>query len=225
MFLLKCVKFFCRQYFSPLNTLMRKGKDTESDPDPYLSLIDPDPGGPKTCGSRSGSGSGSPTLLEIVFVYLLQYFQMSWYFCFDICSCADIFASIFCSCPDIYASVFVAVLICLLRYLQLSWYFCFVISTYLQLSWNVCFGFCRCPNILLLFLQLSHVHILWQAMRRRVSQKRRCSRGSTRTTRSSCTRRCWQGSRLLPRGRVRPPHSSVWNKIQLQVGPPFDPRK
>jgi hypothetical protein len=27
---------------------------------PYLSLMDPDPEGPKTCGS--GSGSGSPTL-------------------------------------------------------------------------------------------------------------------------------------------------------------------
>jgi hypothetical protein len=41
-FLLKfCVKFlFCRHYFSPLNTLMRKRKD-------------PDPGGPKTCGSGS----------------------------------------------------------------------------------------------------------------------------------------------------------------------------
>ncbi len=37
---------------------MRKGKD----PDPYLWLMDPDPGGPKTCGSRgsrSGFGSGS----------------------------------------------------------------------------------------------------------------------------------------------------------------------
>jgi hypothetical protein len=45
---------FCRQYFSPLNTFMRKGKD----PDPTLSLMDPDPGGPKTCRSESGS----PTL-------------------------------------------------------------------------------------------------------------------------------------------------------------------
>jgi hypothetical protein len=34
---------------------MRKGK--APDLDPYLSLTDPDPGGPKTCGS------GSPTLL------------------------------------------------------------------------------------------------------------------------------------------------------------------
>jgi hypothetical protein len=39
---------FCRHYFSPLNTFMRKGKDP--DPDPYLWIIDPDPGGPKTCG-------------------------------------------------------------------------------------------------------------------------------------------------------------------------------
>jgi hypothetical protein len=48
-FLLKlCVKIlFCRHYFNPLNTFMRKGKD---------------PGDPKTCGS-CGSGSGSPTLL------------------------------------------------------------------------------------------------------------------------------------------------------------------
>jgi hypothetical protein len=53
---------FCRHYFSPLNTLMRKGKDLEPDPDPHLFLMDPDPGGPKTCGSGSGSGSGSPTL-------------------------------------------------------------------------------------------------------------------------------------------------------------------
>jgi hypothetical protein len=36
---------FCRPYFSPLNTFMRKGKDT--DPDPHLGLMDPDPGGPK----------------------------------------------------------------------------------------------------------------------------------------------------------------------------------
>ncbi len=55
-FLLKvCVKMlFCRHYFSPLNTFMRK----EKDPDPHLLLMDPDPGGPKTwgsCGSRSGS--------------------------------------------------------------------------------------------------------------------------------------------------------------------------
>ncbi len=35
----------------------RKGKDPE--PDPYLWLMDPDPGGPKTCWS---CGSGSPTL-------------------------------------------------------------------------------------------------------------------------------------------------------------------
>jgi hypothetical protein len=46
--------FSCKHYFSPLNTFMRKGKD----PHQYLWLIDPDPGGPKTCES----GSGSPTL-------------------------------------------------------------------------------------------------------------------------------------------------------------------
>jgi hypothetical protein len=27
---------FCRHYFSPLNTFMRKGKDPEPDPDPYI---------------------------------------------------------------------------------------------------------------------------------------------------------------------------------------------
>ncbi len=38
IFLLKfCVKIiFCRHYISPLNTFMRKGKDSEPDPDPYL---------------------------------------------------------------------------------------------------------------------------------------------------------------------------------------------
>ncbi len=38
------------------------------DPDPYLILIepDPDPGGPKTCGSY-GSGSGSATLVATKF--------------------------------------------------------------------------------------------------------------------------------------------------------------
>ncbi len=37
---------------------MRKGKDP--DIDPYLWRMDPDPGGPKTCGT----GSGSPTLVS-----------------------------------------------------------------------------------------------------------------------------------------------------------------
>ncbi len=33
-----CVKIlFCKHYFSPLNTFMRKGKDPE--PDPYLLLV------------------------------------------------------------------------------------------------------------------------------------------------------------------------------------------
>ncbi len=54
-----CVKIlFCRHYFNPLNTSMRKGKD------PHLwirriRLMDPDLGGPKTCGS-CGSGIGIP---------------------------------------------------------------------------------------------------------------------------------------------------------------------
>jgi hypothetical protein len=44
-----CVKIlFCKHYFIPLNTFMRK-----KDPDPYLWLMDPDPGGPKPCGSVS----------------------------------------------------------------------------------------------------------------------------------------------------------------------------
>ncbi len=30
---------------------MRKAKDPEPDPDPYPWLMDPDPGGPKTCES------------------------------------------------------------------------------------------------------------------------------------------------------------------------------
>ncbi len=57
-FLLKfCVKIlFCGHYFSPLNKFMIKGKD------PELWLMDPDPGGQKTCGF-CGSGSGSPTLI------------------------------------------------------------------------------------------------------------------------------------------------------------------
>ncbi len=40
--------------------IYEKKKDPELDP--YLSLIVPDPGGPKSCGS--GSGSGSPTLVS-----------------------------------------------------------------------------------------------------------------------------------------------------------------
>ncbi len=53
-----CKIFFCRHYFSPLHTFMRKKKDP--DPDPYLWLRDPDPGDSKTCGS----GSGFPTLAK-----------------------------------------------------------------------------------------------------------------------------------------------------------------
>ncbi len=59
-FLLKfCVKMlFCRHSLSPLNTCVRKG----TDPDPHLwqMVPDPDPGGPKTCGS---CGSGYTTLI------------------------------------------------------------------------------------------------------------------------------------------------------------------
>ncbi len=43
---------FCKHYFSPLNTFMKKGMD----PDPYLWLTDPNPGGPKTCGSQHWEG-------------------------------------------------------------------------------------------------------------------------------------------------------------------------
>jgi hypothetical protein len=53
---------------------MRKGKD----PDPYLCLMNPDPGGPKTCGS------GSPTLPGIahdsfipLFFFLITIFFIS----------------------------------------------------------------------------------------------------------------------------------------------------
>ncbi len=47
-FLLTCSlkMLFCRHYFSPLNTFMRKGKDPE--PDPCIWIMDPE--GPKTCG-------------------------------------------------------------------------------------------------------------------------------------------------------------------------------
>ncbi len=54
---------FCRHYISPLNTFTRKRKDPEPERDPYLKLMDPDPGGPKTCGS---CGSGSPTLVHTI---------------------------------------------------------------------------------------------------------------------------------------------------------------
>ncbi len=52
-FLLKY--FLVEHYFSLLNLFMWQ----EKDPDPYIWLLDP--GGPKTCGSSSGSGS--PTLV------------------------------------------------------------------------------------------------------------------------------------------------------------------
>jgi hypothetical protein len=37
--------------------------EQDPDPDPYLCLMDPDPGGPKTCGS---GGSGSAALVASV---------------------------------------------------------------------------------------------------------------------------------------------------------------
>ncbi len=50
-FLKFCGKIlFFRHYFSPLNTFMRKRKDSE--PDPYLWLLDPDPGRPKNMRIR-----------------------------------------------------------------------------------------------------------------------------------------------------------------------------
>jgi hypothetical protein len=63
IFIKVCVKIlFCKHYFSPLNTFMRKRMDP--DPNLYLLLMDLDPQGPKTCGIwGSGSGPGSPTLL------------------------------------------------------------------------------------------------------------------------------------------------------------------
>ncbi len=62
-FLARKFTLFCNQYFSPLNTFMRMGKDPEPNPvpdphpDPYLWLTDPnaDLGCPKTYGSY-GSG-------------------------------------------------------------------------------------------------------------------------------------------------------------------------
>ncbi len=42
---------------------MRKRRDPDPGLDPYLWLMDPDEGGPKTCGSGSGSGSGSLKLV------------------------------------------------------------------------------------------------------------------------------------------------------------------
>ncbi len=49
---------------------MRKLKDQDPEPDHHLWLTYPDPGGPKTCGS----GSGSPTLLfaALTFSFVLQ---------------------------------------------------------------------------------------------------------------------------------------------------------
>ncbi len=52
---------------SPLNTFLRIGKD----PDPYLWLTDPEPGGPKTYGA-----SGSGTLVSSIFLELLSLFSL-----------------------------------------------------------------------------------------------------------------------------------------------------
>ncbi len=65
-----CVKIlFCKHYVSPLNASMRKGKDQ----DPDIWLMDPDPGGPKTCGS----GSGSPTLFTCQIFFMISGFWNS----------------------------------------------------------------------------------------------------------------------------------------------------
>ncbi len=73
---------FCRHYYSPLNTFMRKGKDPEPERDPYICLMDPDPdpGGPKTCGSRGswfGSVFGSSTLLQNQPLFTLYHRSLS----------------------------------------------------------------------------------------------------------------------------------------------------
>ncbi len=48
--------------------------EVSGDPEPYLVLMDPDPGGPKTYGSYgSGSGSGSATLLRRMVLYDHEY--------------------------------------------------------------------------------------------------------------------------------------------------------
>jgi hypothetical protein len=60
-----CVKILCQTFFQSAQHIYAEGKDP--DPDPDLRLVDPNPGGPKTCGSCR-SGSGSPTLLEVVHV-------------------------------------------------------------------------------------------------------------------------------------------------------------
>ncbi len=45
------LKFYFASIISVRSTVyMRKGKDADLDPGPYLWLRDPDPGGPKTCG-------------------------------------------------------------------------------------------------------------------------------------------------------------------------------
>ncbi len=59
---------FCMPYFSPLNSFMRKGKD----PDPYLRLLDPDPGGPKTSGSSTLDAASSHWWLSLVTIQIHQ---------------------------------------------------------------------------------------------------------------------------------------------------------
>jgi hypothetical protein len=49
-----CYNFISNHYFSPLNTFMRKEKDTEPDLDPYHLTNE-------SRSWRHGSGSGSPT--------------------------------------------------------------------------------------------------------------------------------------------------------------------
>jgi hypothetical protein len=63
---------FFKHYF-------RKGKDLEPDPDSLLWLVepDPDPGGPKTCGS------GSPTLTSTFSLFLSDNERVSFSIEFD----------------------------------------------------------------------------------------------------------------------------------------------
>ncbi len=51
---------------------------SDPDPDPYLWLVDPDLGGPKTCGSGSKFRSGSGTLVCSVkqCFYLMTVYNM-----------------------------------------------------------------------------------------------------------------------------------------------------
>ncbi len=54
-----CQNVILQALFQFAQHIYEKGKDPEPSPEPHLWLLDPDPGGPKTCGS-CGSVSGSP---------------------------------------------------------------------------------------------------------------------------------------------------------------------